>query len=170
MAGFTAREIPKLTSSELLKFKLSYTEEDSGCMVWKKSVRGGYGQFKIKGERFPAHRIAKHLELGKLDLSLVVDHVCQNKLCVNPKHLRQISVGDNVLCGTAPTANNAAKLFCNKGHELDPYVKGGARRCGVCEKAKERRRRLLSTMRVIPKIHVVVLGDPLPLSVKTAKK
>lgn len=43
--------------------------------------------------------------LGKLTPGLVVDHVCRNRACVNPSHLREVTQRDNALARVARLEN-----------------------------------------------------------------
>ena len=66
------------------------------CWIWRGGRQRGYGAFYNKGNVERAHRISYIIEHGNIDNKLLVLHSCDNKLCVNPKHLRQGSHIDNV--------------------------------------------------------------------------
>ena len=56
------------------------------CWVWTGcSGSSGYGQIEIGGKMVYAHRFSYGLA-NPVDAQ--VDHICRNKLCVNPSHLR----------------------------------------------------------------------------------
>ena len=55
----------------------------------------GYGQFKIKGRQYKAHRVAYLLAHGSIDDALQVRHRCDNPPCCNPAHLLQGTPKDN---------------------------------------------------------------------------
>ena len=42
-----------------------------------------------------AHRFSWELHIGKLDKGEILDHICHNRLCVNPAHLRISTVSKN---------------------------------------------------------------------------
>lgn len=157
MSGVVPREIPDILLSDWIRFN-SYVgvENRDGCKEWTGYAKRGYGVFRIKEQQFPAHRIALALHLGgKLTAGLVVDHICNNKLCVNPYHLREVTLGFNVLRGDAPPALNARREKCKRGHELPPYADNPDRKCKGCVHLRERRRKLLSTMTAYPILHVI---------------
>lgn len=60
------------------------------CWNWtgyvrpKGSFMAGYG---FEGSQ-PAHRVSWEIEHGRAEKGMVVMHLCNNKLCVNPKHLK----------------------------------------------------------------------------------
>lgn len=59
------------------------------CWEWRGYVQNGYGIFKHGGERMYAHRYAMTVAVGReLQRYELVDHLCHNTSCVNPKHLR----------------------------------------------------------------------------------
>lgn len=70
----------------------------SGCHLWKRSVNNrGYGVIWFDGKLHLAHRAAWLAAHGRHPTpGLVIDHICENKLCVNPDHLRELSNAENI--------------------------------------------------------------------------
>lgn len=71
------------------------------CWEWKGAKNEiGYGMMWWNGRTDRAHRVSLHLHGVELPdrrtTGLVVDHICHNKLCVNPAHLRIVTQTDNV--------------------------------------------------------------------------
>lgn len=132
--------IPELTSSQLQKF-LSLIEKTSTCWNWKGTIhKSGYGNMGINGHELLVHRIAYRVfRKGRLIRAYVLDHLCRNKRCVNPLHLRQVTERTNTLAGTGFSARNARKTSCKHGHplkgeNLGTQWGGKYRRCLTCDK------------------------------------
>lgn len=74
----------------------SFVEVDS-CWVYTKNLNWkGYGTFKIEGKFYKVHRVSFYLFNGELVSGLVIDHICYNRACFNPKHLRQVTNAFNL--------------------------------------------------------------------------
>lgn len=61
----------------------------SGCWLWDgATLKNGYGYF-YNGERMEmAHRVSYKIYCGEIPYKYEIDHVCRNRGCVNPVHLR----------------------------------------------------------------------------------
>lgn len=73
-------------------------DTESGCIEWSRSKNNrGYGLIYFDGKLRLAHRAAWLDRHGKWPAEgLVVDHICNNKGCVNPDHLREIENWRNI--------------------------------------------------------------------------
>lgn len=75
-------------------------DEASGCWVWTAArTSKGYGQFRIGPRPVRAHRYAYTLLVGPIPDGLQLDHLCRNRLCVNPGHLEPVTNWENTLRG-----------------------------------------------------------------------
>lgn len=93
----------------------------------------GYGRVWVEGiSSSNAHRVVYTLLVGTIPDGLVIDHLCRNKLCVNPRHLEPVTQGENVRRGDA----TIRQTHCQRGHELtDENIKpvtGKRGRCREC--------------------------------------
>jgi hypothetical protein len=106
------------------------------CWNWRGGKGRGYGMFWWRGRAVVAHRLSYEALVGPIPDGRELDHLCRNRGCVNPEHLRVVDHRTNVLAGTAKSAINAAKACCPKGHPF--VIEGKQRRCKVCKGARER--------------------------------
>ncbi len=108
------------------------------CWSWNGHLdRQGYGHFGMFGINLRAQRAAFWLFVREPKAGLHIDHVCRNKSCVNPNHLREVPASINTLENSdAITAINAAKTHCQNGHEFVGrnvrIRQNGARVCRIC--------------------------------------
>lgn len=119
---------------------------EGGCWEWARSARpDGYAMTVFNGKYRLVHRVSALFFHG-LDIddrSQVVDHICRNRKCCNPSHLRVVTQQENVLAdGSLAVAKaRADKTHCPKcGGDYTIYqpawLKGkSVRRCLPCDSA-----------------------------------
>ena len=122
---------------------------DTGCLEWTGALSSGYGRTSVHGNDIFVHRLAYALTKGDIPGDLTVDHICRNRKCFNPEHLRLLSNVDNTLVGEGPTAKNLRKTHCPRGHQYDrTWIRSNGRPfriCSICkavawQKWKEKRK------------------------------
>ena len=69
----------------------------SGCWNWIGTRSDGYPVIAIDGEKHPAHRVSYEEFVGAIPDGQIVDHLCENKRCVNPDHLEPAYQRVNIL-------------------------------------------------------------------------
>jgi hypothetical protein len=112
-------------------------EPMSGCWLWIGHMSGrGYGVAHLKKKRLGAHRAVYEELVGKIPSGLEVDHLCRNRICVNPQHLEPVTKRTNILRGVGMGARHARATACPRGHEYTTgnYYprRGGGRNCRPC--------------------------------------
>lgn len=107
----------------------------------------GYAVREIHGRKRRLGRLRLALSGIRDNPELVCDHICRNRACIEPSHLRMTTQRLNILTGTSPAAINAQKLSCNRGHVLAgenlTILVSGERRCRACHRYRQRRRRAI---------------------------
>lgn len=121
-------------------------EPNTGCWLWTASLGPkGYGRaFVGHRQRRPAHVVAWELLRGPVPDGRQLDHLCRVRSCVNPDHLEPVTNRENVLRGQGPSAQNARKTHCKRGHELNEanaYSGRGYRECRACQALWQRQKR-----------------------------
>lgn len=113
----------------------------NNCFVWQGyKDKDGYGTFYFKKKNRRAHRVSYYIKFGDISKDMVIDHICKNRSCVNPEHLRLVTKEQNTMENSKSIgAVNKAKKFCKNGHVFDRFY--GQRYCSTCQAEKTKRLR-----------------------------
>lgn len=121
-----------------------YAPELGPCCVWLgKPWATGYGYMSVDGKQVGAHRFSYLVHKGSIPEGLEPDHLCRNRICVNPDHLEAVTHRVNSLRGSSPSALIRRSGFCSHGHEMTPEnavtLKDGRQGCRACHRINARR-------------------------------
>ena len=85
-----------------------------GCWEWIGGISStGYGTFTepVQGTSRLAHRIAYVLDVGPIPEGMDLDHICHNRACVRPSHLRPVSRKQNMEHVPGPQRNSSTGVL-----------------------------------------------------------
>lgn len=75
-------------------------DKSGDCWIWTAHTSNGYGrtQARVDGVQsaFLAHRVSYHLAGNVIPKGMHVDHICHNRSCVKPTHLRAVTNKQNM--------------------------------------------------------------------------
>jgi len=113
--------------------------DPDACVEWIGTMTGtGYGQAWFEGRKYKAHRLVYALAVAPIPEGLTVDHICFNTVCINPAHLRLLTLSQN-----RKLQRRAFKTHCIHGHEFTRentiIRRNGTRQCRACTRLTDRR-------------------------------
>lgn len=118
-------------------------ERQDGCWEWVGTRnQHGYGQVLLtRRKKRAAHQVSFEALVGPIPDGLVLDHLCRNHWCVNPRHAEPVTDRVNILRGEGIAAQLADRTHCRKDHEFsqeNTYVTSqGHRKCKTCRRAHD---------------------------------
>jgi hypothetical protein len=106
------------------------------CWIWTaRRDRHGYGYFgsNSAGKMVRAHRWAWEQEHGPIPEDMTIDHLCNNKSCVRPSHMRVCTAQEN------QARYYRERTHCSNGHFVPEKDRGNGKNCKTCSAVKSRR-------------------------------
>ncbi|PZE33982.1 HNH endonuclease [Curtobacterium sp. MCSS17_006] len=97
------------SASDMQRFDTNVARTDK-CWNWTACTRTGYGLIRINGRQEDAHRVAYVNARGQIPDGMLVDHICFNRRCVNPDHLRLVTPKQNIEHRQGANASSASRL------------------------------------------------------------
>lgn len=73
---------------------------ETECHIWTGSHSGngrggGYPRMCLNGQTVAVHRVMYTNEFGYVPSKKQIDHLCRNRMCVNPNHLEMVTHREN---------------------------------------------------------------------------
>lgn len=97
----TSVPVPTMTADDIERFAALIASTKRGeCWKWGGYTDPkGYGQFRLNGQSYWAHRVAFTIAHGRIGAGMQVHHTCGNPSCVNPAHLQETTASENATEG-----------------------------------------------------------------------
>lgn len=119
----------------------SKTKTVGSCLVWTSPLDQGYGRIRIGKTLVLAHRFAYERVNGPIPEGLQIDHICRNRACVLPAHLRAVTQYENIMetRSLSMPRIHLNKEQCPSGHTYTQIVNRSGRtkrRCDICARKK----------------------------------
>lgn len=121
------------------------------CWLWQRPTnKHGYGTVRVGGRSRNVHRTVYEYLRGPVAPGLVLHHTCEERRCVNPKHLvpmtrREHHEAHDFKGNRAIAAKLRSRTHCPHGHPFDEentyWTPAGHRKCRACDRDRWQRRK-----------------------------
>ena len=114
--------------SDIKQYLLDHVRKEPGplgddCWIWTLSLSEGYGQLYWNGFGGRAHRVSYQAFVGPIPAGAQVQHKCDRKDCINPKHLylgtQAQNVADHFSRGEPDLTPHEFERLCNELADLE---------------------------------------------------
>jgi hypothetical protein len=114
----------------------NFVDKSGECWIWLgRKDKDGYGEWWLDGKNVKAHRVAVELDGRKIEKPSISRHLCNQRNCVNPKHIvagtQKENVQDQLRFGTHSRLKYSDEIIQKIKTE---YAKGNISQRGLAEK------------------------------------
>jgi len=104
----------------------------TGCWEWQGLTRGSYGRITFQNIKLTTHVASWELVYGPVPEGLELDHLCENKICLNPDHLEAVTHAENI----RRALEGNFQEVCKRGHKRIPENLYRGIDCKLCAQVR----------------------------------
>lgn len=112
----------------------SRVRKTEGCWIWEGATNHPdrpYGRVRYRGRSRVVHAVSYELIIGSIPEDKILDHLCRNPKCVNPRHLEPVTIRENNIRAIPFRKQRTENPICPRGHTRI-VIASGALVCRQC--------------------------------------
>ena len=124
-----------LSLAEVVGEILGRTRREKDCLIFLGAIdTRGYGSKKYQGKTNRTHVLVAEHFIGPRPGKKVINHTCENRACVNYKHLEYVTNSENMMYNKEPYWPKCGHLRIGNTRN-----QGGCKKCYNANARKKRR-------------------------------
>lgn len=71
-------------------------DNETSCWNWTRAISQTMPKIRYQGKTQLAYRLSYEVFIGDIPKDMTIDHLCENRSCINPFHLEPVTRSENV--------------------------------------------------------------------------
>ena len=110
--------------------------DPSGCWLWQGACQSEYGWISWNSRADRIHRVVFRILIGPISKDTELHHLCENRSCCNPDHLKPVTRKEHKALHPKPTPTHCKNGHPFSGNNLKISVNAshpnGQQQCRTC--------------------------------------